>query len=131
MAAQVPYVGYLELGSDPHLVANECRSCGALFFDRRNACANCGGREFGTRRLGNEGVVRAFTIVHRATPDVKVPYVSAIVDLDGGGVVKANIVDVDPDPDHVTLGMRVALTTFGVGTDSAGTEAVSFGYRAA
>jgi uncharacterized protein len=131
MAEQVPYVGYLALGSDPHLVANECQSCGALFFDRRNACANCGAREFGTRRLGNEGVVRAFTIVHRATPDVKVPYVSAIVDLDGGGVVKANIVDVDPVPDQVTLGMRVALTTFGVGTDSAGTEAVSFGYRPA
>jgi uncharacterized OB-fold protein len=131
MAEQVPYVGYLALGSDPHLVANECQSCGALFFDRRNACANCGAREFGTRRLGNEGVVRAFTIVHRATPDVKVPYVSAIVDLDGGGVVKANIVDIDPVPDQVTLGMRVALTTFGVGTDSAGTEAVSFGYRPA
>jgi uncharacterized protein len=131
MAAQVPYVGYLSLGGDPHLVANECASCGALFFDRRNACANCGAREFGTRRLGDEGVVRAFTIVHRATPDVKVPYVSAIVDLDGGGVVKANIVDVDPVPDQVTLGMRVALTTFGVGTDSEGTEAVSFGYRPA
>jgi hypothetical protein len=27
--------------------------------------------------------------------------------------------------------MRVALTTFGVGTDTAGTEAVSFGYRPA
>ena len=131
MAPQVPFVGYLTLGSDPHLVASECRSCGALFFDRRNACANCSGREFGARQLANEGVVRAFTIVHRATPDVKVPYVSAIVDLDGGGVVKANIVDVEPVPDKVALGMRVALTTFGVGSDSAGTEAVSFGYRPA
>jgi uncharacterized protein len=131
MAAQVPFVGYLKLGSDPHLVANECRSCGALFFDRRNACANCGGREFGPRRLANEGAVRAFTIVHRATPDIKVPYVSAIIDLDGGGVVKANIVGVDPKPEQVAVGMRVALTTFGVGTDPAGTEAVSFGYRPA
>ena len=131
MAAQVPFVGYLKLGSDPHLVANECRSCGALFFDRRNACANCGGREFGPRRLANEGAVRAFTIVHRATPDIKVPYVSAIIDLDDGGVVKANVVGVDPKPDQVAVGMRVALTTFGVGADTAGTEAVSFGYRPA
>lgn len=129
--AQVPYVGYLKLDSDPHLVANECRSCGALFFDRRNACASCGGAEFGLRRLASEGVVRAFTIVHRATPEVTVPYVSAIIDLDGGGVVKANIVGVDPVPEQVTLGMKVALTTFGVGTDAAGTEAVSFGYRPA
>jgi uncharacterized protein len=131
MAAQVPFVGYLKLGSDPHLVASECRSCGALFFDRRNACASCGGREFGPRRLASEGTVRAFTIVHRATPDIPVPYVSAIVDLDAGGVVKANIVGVDPKPGRVAVGMRVALTTFVVGSDTAGTEAVSFGYRPA
>jgi uncharacterized protein len=141
MARQVPYVGYLSLGDDsldddsphrdPHLVANECSSCGALFFDRRNACANCGARAFGTRRLANDGVLRAFTIVHRATPDVSVPYVSGIVDLDGGGVVKANIVGVDPDPANLSLGMKVRLTTFGIGTDSDGTEAVSFGYQPA
>jgi len=131
MPGQVPYVGYLRLGDDPHLVANECASCGALFFDRRNACANCGRGEFRPRRLADEGVLRAFTIVHRASPDVPVPYVSGIVDLDGGGVVKANVVGVDPDPASVTLGMKLRLTTFGVGTDSAGTQAVGFGYQPA
>jgi uncharacterized OB-fold protein len=131
MPGQVPYVGYLTLGDDPHLVASECESCGALFFDRRNACANCGRREFRTRRLANEGVLRAFTIVHRATPDVTVPYVSGIVDLDGGGVVKANIVGIDPQPASVALGMKVRLTTFPIGTDSEGTQAVSFGYQPA
>ena len=131
MPGQLPYVGYLTLGDDPHLVANECESCGALFFDRRNACANCGRREFRSRRLANEGVVRAFTIVHRATPDVAVPYVSGIVDLDGGGVVKANIVGIDPEPASVALGMKVRLTTFPIGTDAEGTQAVSFGYQPA
>jgi uncharacterized protein len=131
MPGQVPYVGYLTLGDDPHLVANECESCGALFFDRRNACANCGRHHFRTRRLANEGVLRAFTIVHRATPDVTVPYVSGIVDLDGGGVVKANIVGIEPQPASVALGMKVRLTTFPIGTDSEGTQAVSFGYRPA
>jgi uncharacterized OB-fold protein len=131
MTNQLPYVGYLELGDDPHLVAQECRSCGALFLDRRNACASCGATEFTTRQLSGDGTVRAFTIVHRATPDVQVPYVSAIVDLDGGGVVKANLVGVEPVPDQVPLGMRVTLTTFAVGTDSDGVEAVGFGYRPA
>jgi uncharacterized protein len=55
MTLQVPYVGYLSLGDDPHLVANECGTCGALFFDRRNACASCGGQDFATRRLANDG----------------------------------------------------------------------------
>ena len=131
MAGQVPYVSYLQLGDDPHLVANSCTSCGALFFDRRNACASCGGAAFGSRRLANDGVLRAFTIVHRATPEVTVPYVSGIVDLDGGGVVKANVVGIDPTPDQVALGMKVKLTTFPIGTDSDGTQAVSFGYEPA
>ena len=131
MPRQVPYVGYLSLGDNPHLIASECSSCGALYFDRRNACANCGGSDFGTRRLASDGVLRAFTIVHRATAGVQVPYVSGIVDLDGGGVVKANIVGIDPEPGNVALGMRVRLTTFPIGTDSEGTEAVSFGFQPA
>jgi uncharacterized protein len=129
MTRQVPFVDYLVLGDDPHLAAKECTSCGALYFDRRNACARCGKREFGPRRLAGSGVVRTFTIVHRATPDVKVPYVSAVIDLDGGGMVKANLIDVDPSPDAVRLGTKVALTTFPIGTDAEGTEAICFGYR--
>ncbi len=129
MTRQLPFVDYLVLGDDPHLIARECASCGALYFDRRNACARCGGLGFGTRRLSNDGVVRAFTIVHRATPDVAVPYVSAVVDLAGGGMAKANLVGVEPTPEAVSLGMHVTLTTFSAGTDSHGTEAVCFGYR--
>ena len=131
MTLQVPYVGYLTLGDDPHLVASECGTCGALFFDRRNACASCGGRGFAARRLANDGVLRAFTIVHRASPGVAVPYVSGIVDLDGGGVVKANIVGVDPEPSRLTPGMSLKLTTFAVRTDAEGTEAIAFGYEPA
>jgi uncharacterized protein len=131
MTPQVPYVGYLRLGDDPHLVANECSTCGALFFDRRNACASCSGRDFATRRLANDGALRAFTIVHRASPGVAVPYVSGIVDLDGGGVVKANIVGVEPEPGSLALGMRLKLATFAVAKDAEGTEAVAFGYEPA
>ena len=131
MAKRLPFVDYLILGDDPHLVAQECTSCGALFFDRRNACARCGALEFGTRRLSNDGVIRAFTIVHRATPDVQVPYVSAVVDLAGGGMAKANLVGIEPVPEQVSLGMPVTMTTFGIGADSEGTEAVCFGYRPA
>ena len=70
----------------------------------------------------------ALTIVHRAVPGVPAPYVSAIVDLDGGGIVKANLVDIEADPTKITLGMPVRMTTFTAATDDAGTEAIAFGY---
>ena len=84
------------------------------------------------RRLGTTGVVRSFAIVHQAAPGVPVPYVSSVVDLDGGGEVKANIVNVEPDPEHVIRsGMKVRLTTFVAGTDDDGTEAMAFGFEPA
>lgn len=130
MGNQVPIVDYLVLDEgSPHLVANKCDVCGALYFDRRNACARCGGRSFSTQRLADEGNVRSFTIVHRAAPGVQTPYVSAIVDLEGGGVVKANVLNVEPSPQVVKLGMKVRLTTAVAGVDDEGTEAVVFGYE--
>jgi uncharacterized OB-fold protein len=128
VSAQVPLVGYLVLGDRPHLVAHECQTCGARFFDRRNACANCSGTEFADAEVATNGEVRAFTIVAYAAPGIPVPFVAAVVDCEGTSV-RANLVNVEPDPEHVSLGMKVRLTTFPIGTDAAGTEAVAFGFE--
>jgi uncharacterized OB-fold protein len=125
MAAQIPIVDYLVLDNDPHLRAHQCTECHALYFDRRNACARCGKQDFGFRDLATKGTVRAFTIVRRASPKVITPYISVIVDLDGGGVVKANLTGVD-DASAITPKMPVKLTTWVAGTDDDGTEAIAF-----
>jgi uncharacterized OB-fold protein len=126
--SQIPLVDYLVLGDDPHLLANECGACGARFFDRRNACASCGGTDVAMVRVPGEGEVRAFTIVAFAAPGVPVPFVASVVDCDGT-TVRGNLVNIEPDPAHVQLGMKVRLTTVPVGTDSAGTEAIGFGFE--
>ena len=128
MAQQIPFVEYLALGDAPHLVANECSACGARFFDRRNACAACSATDFKQANVPTDGEVRAFTIVTFAAPGVPVPFVSGIVDC-GGTSVRANIVNVAAEPDALSLGMKVRLTTFPVGTDSEGVEAVNFGFE--
>jgi uncharacterized OB-fold protein len=125
---QIPLVEYLVLGDSPHLVANECTNCGARFFDRRNACAGCSGTEFRKVDIATEGEVRAFTIVTFAAPGVPVPFVSAVVDC-AGTSVRGNIVNCEPTPEQVTLGMKVRLTTFPIGTDDNGVEAVGFGFE--
>ena len=130
MTKQVPLVDYLVLGEGAHLVANECVECSARYFDRRNSCAHCEGTEFKSVDVPTSGVVRTFTIVSMAAPGIPVPFVSAVVDCDGTSV-RANIVNCEPDPDHVTLGMKVRLTTFPIGSDSEGTEAIGFGFEPA
>jgi uncharacterized OB-fold protein len=130
-AKRIPVVDYLALEGDPRLVANACTACGALYFDRRNACAKCGKREFAKKDLERTGTLRSFTIIYRAAPTVPVPYVSCVVELDGGGVVKANLLDAGTEPDKIDLGTRVRLTTFPCGRDEEGTEAVAFGFSPA
>ncbi len=128
--AQVPLVDYLVLGDQPHLVANQCTSCGARFFDRRNACAGCFATSFEKVDIATSGEVRAFTIVTFAAPGVPVPFVSAIVDC-GGTSVRANLINVDADPAKLALGMQVSLATYSLGTDDNGTEAIGFGFEPA
>jgi uncharacterized OB-fold protein len=128
MTNQVPLVDYLALGDDPHLVANECTACGARFFDRRNACAACSGASFTQTAIPTTGELRAFTIVAFAAPGVPVPFVAGVVDCDGTSV-RGNVINTEPDPDHVTLGMKVRLATYVVGTDDDGTEAIGFGFE--
>jgi len=129
--SRIPHVDYLVLDDgEPHLVAHECASCGARFFDRRNACAACFGTEFTTVPIATRGTVQAFTIVAFAAPGIPVPFVAAVVDCDGTSV-KGNIINVDPDPANVATGMSVQLATYSLGTDDNGVEAVGYGFEPA
>ena len=130
MPEQIPIVDYLVLGDRPHLRAHECTSCGARFFDRRNACASCGDDAFRDVEVATDGEVTTFTIVSFAAPGVPVPFVAAVVDC-GGTSVRGNVINVEPDPEHVSTGMKVRLATYSLGTDDAGTEAIAFGFEPA
>ena len=82
-------------------------------------------------RLSNKGTLYAYSIVHRSFPGIDVPYVSAIVDLEGGGTVKGNLIDVEPDPNVIEFDMPVEVV-FGDALgrkDSDGNSYVAFFFR--
>ena len=128
MTDRIPLVDYLVLEPEPHLVAHECTACGARYFDRRNACASCFGTAFREVSVSPTGELRAFTIVSLAAPGIPVPFVAGVVDCDGTSV-RANVINVPADPEHVHTGMKVRLATHAVGVDAAGTEAIGFGFE--
>ena len=128
MGQQIPLVEYLALGDRPHLVANECESCGARFFDRRNACASCSGTSFKPFDVPTEGELQTFTIVAYAAPGIPTPFVAGVVDC-GGTSVRGNLINTPADPEHVRTGLKVRLATYVVGTDDDGTEAIGFGFE--
>ncbi len=130
MANQIPLVDYLVLDEPAHLRAHECTSCGARFFDRRNACAGCSGTEFRMVDVTHDGILTSFSIVTFAAPGVPVPFVSGIVDCDGTSV-RGNVINCEPSPEAVHLGMKVRLATYVLGTDDNGVEAIGFGFEPA
>ncbi|HYC00721.1 MAG TPA: Zn-ribbon domain-containing OB-fold protein [Candidatus Limnocylindrales bacterium] len=108
----LPVVEFLKLGKggEPYLEGQRCGACGAVFLGTRTVCSKCGARgKLEARRLAERGTLYAYSIVHRSFPGVAVPYVSAIVDLEGGGTVKGNLVDVEPDPSRIRFGMPVKV----------------------
>ena len=93
-AAEKPrsVVSYLKIPDEgsPYLEGFKCSACEAVFLEKTRACQSCGKRDtIGAFRMADTGKLYNFTVVHRNFPGVPVPFISAIVDLDGGGTIKA------------------------------------------
>ena len=105
----VPFLKNPE-GVDPYLEGSRCKSCSAVFLGERETCSSCGTRDQMEKiSLSNQGELYVFSIVFRSFPGIEVPYVSAIVDLEGGGTVKGNLINVEPDPEKIKMGMPVEV----------------------
>ena len=105
----VPFLKIPEKG-DAYLEGQQCKSCQAIFLDERNVCSSCGARDsLEAKRLSDRGELYVYSIVHRSFPGIEVPYVSAIVDLEGGGTVKGNLINIDPDPEKIQMGMPIEV----------------------
>jgi hypothetical protein len=108
----LPVVDFLKIPSDgdPYLEGYKCGACDAVFLGERSVCAKCGARDrLAPLRLSDRGELYVYSIVHRSFPGIEVPYVSAVVDLEGGGTVKGNLIGVKPDPAQIKMGMPVRV----------------------
>lgn len=90
-----------------------CNDCNRAYFYPRDFCPRCGSRNVEWTRASGRGTLHTFAIVHRApTPAFRdqTPFVVAMVDLEEGARMPTNLVGVEPDPAHITVGMEVAVT---------------------
>ena len=104
-----PYWDGLTAGE---LRIQRCLSCEKAVFYPRALCPHCGSRKLDWITCSGRGTLHAFTIAHRGTPAAfkgSTPYVVAMVDLEEGARVLTNLVDVDPTPEAVRIGMPVEV----------------------
>jgi uncharacterized OB-fold protein len=108
----LPVVSFLKIpeGGAPYLEGQVCKRCDAIFLGPRSVCSRCGARDqMQVKALSNAGTLYTYSIVYRSFPGIEVPYVSAVVDLEGGGTIKGNLIGVEPDPNKIWLGMPVSV----------------------
>src|SRR5690606_27520516 len=91
------------------LVLRQCADCARPHFPPRFACPHCWSQQLRWIAASGGGTVYTFTIMRRAPAPQwqgSVPYVVALIDLDEGPRVMANVVG--PNALDVTIGERVA-----------------------
>ena len=103
---------YFEKCQEGQLWLRHCRRCDAMYFYPRDICPECFSKDTDWVQSSGKGIIHTFAIVHRGpTPPFRdrAPYVPVIVELDEGPRMPANLVECEPDPAHIKVGMAVEV----------------------
>lgn len=99
-----------EISSRYNLVGMKCPHCKGTFFPPRAICPSCHRRSLGKMerfKLNGKGKVVTFTVVHEAPEpfEMQKPYILAIVEMDEGPRITAQLIDCHPE--DVKIDMKV------------------------
>jgi uncharacterized protein len=97
---------FFEGAQQGSLLIQRCTGCGVLRHPPRPACASCGSFEWDTIGASGRGTVYSYVVVHHPqVPGFDYPLSIAVVELEEGTRLVADLVGVDPA--DVRIGMPV------------------------
>lgn len=84
----------------------KCVNCGKVYFEKKGMCV-CGSLEFSEFESNGQGKIIAFTQIHSGPTvyEEQTPYCVAIIQLDEGARISAQVVD--SKFDELKIGARV------------------------
>lgn len=109
---------YWESAKQNKLVIQKCSSCESLQFYPRPYCISCLSDEMDWVEVSGRGTIYTYTINHRSPNSYmqdKVPYVVAIIELEEGIRMMANIID--SVLDKVEIGAHVHVVFENINED--------------
>jgi hypothetical protein len=112
-----------------NLVGSSCPACKSRYFPPREVCPACGG-EIGTPfQFSGRGQVYSFTTIYEAPSgfDEEAPYTVALVQLEEGPLVTAQLTDLGEDKPEI--GMRVEMVTRRLRSDGDERGMLIYGYK--
>lgn len=103
---------YWEAAREGRLLIKRCTACGKAFFYPRTYCPACWSADTEWIETSGRGTVYTFTVVHQndLPPfNERVPYVVAIVELEEGVRMTANVEGIAPEEVRCDMSVRVAF----------------------
>ena len=110
------------------LVGEECDKCGTRLFPPRDVCLECEAPAKELFTFTGVGEVYSYTTIYDAPAGFEqyAPYTVALVKLDEGPLLTAQLTDIDPE--NVAIGLPVEMVTRKLRTD--GEEGmIVYGYK--
>ena len=96
-------------GAYYRLEGRRCRACGVEQFPPRPACSACRSTDLEPYRFSGRGTVYSYTEMAQAPAGFSPPFLMALVQLDEGPIVAAQLTDVEPEA--IAIGMPVEMVT--------------------
>ncbi len=109
------------------LIGEKCPQCGADIFPPRDVCPECSEPAKMLYTFVGKGTVYSYTTIVDAPEgfENQVPYVVALVKLDEGPLITAQLTDLDGPPE---IGMKVEMVTRKLRTDG-DAGIIVYGYK--
>ena len=96
-----------------NLKGTKCTACSSLFFPAEQVCMSCGLEKMEMHEFSGTGKITTFTVIRQQFNDdgertqlvLPNPYTIAIIELDEGPMITAQIADANQD--EIEIGQRV------------------------
>jgi len=130
MKSNVPRF-WREIPQRYNIMGNKCEVCQKVFFPPKEACPNCRRKSIGKMKdlqLSGKGEIVTYSIIHVGPEEFEnqVPYPIAIIKLEEGPQITAQIVDCEIE--DVKIGMKVESTFRKIQEDGY-IGAIYYGYK--
>ena len=97
-------------GANGELLITACDDCDYRIHPPQLICPKCLSRSVSAKSASGLGRIYSYTVNHQAwLPDLEVPYVVGVVDLDDQPGVRVTARIVDCDPSSVAIGQAVKV----------------------
>jgi len=114
-----------------NFIGDRCGICGKVYFPGRLICPTCHRESLGKmerKKLSGKGEVVSFTVVHEAPSNLEnqVPYVLAIIQLEEGVRLTAQIIDCETS--DIKMGMKVRAVFRRIGQEG-DAGVINYGFK--